>query len=111
MNRHKISRRRFLAVSALPAMGVAAGSAGLGALSIASARAVRAFSFEQADGEVSAQYLKAHECLQTPNAYHQQLADEVREMLRGRDVDVSDDEIRLAVAQTTCPLCGCPLET
>ncbi len=105
-----ISRRRLLQASAIPAIGFASGTVGLGALMVADARPARALSFEQAADAVSAQYLKARACLHAPNAYHHQLADEVRAMLRERDIAVSDEDIRLAVARTICPLCGCPLE-
>lgn len=105
-----ISRRRLLAATALPVLGLTAGVAGLGALTLAAARPSRALSFEQPADDVTAQYLKARTCLQTPNAYHEQLADEVRAMVRERDVEISDEDIRSAVAQTMCPLCGCLLD-
>jgi hypothetical protein len=105
-----ISRRRILEASALPALGLGASAMGLSTLSIAAARPASALSFEQPAEDISSLYLKARACARMPNAYHEHLVAEVRNMLRSRDANVSEDQIRLAVAQTTCPLCGCPLQ-
>ena len=98
-----ISRRRILQALGLPAVGVAALAAW--------PRSSRAFSLEQAADDVDGLYARAKACASGENAYHQQLVAEVKAMLAERNATVSDDEIRLAVAQTTCPLCGCRLET
>lgn len=100
-----ISRRRVLQALGLPTVGIAALAA-----SITSPRPTRAFSFEEAADDVSGLYARARACASGENSYHQQLVGEVKAMLTERNVSVSDDEIRLAVAQTTCPLCGCRLE-
>lgn len=106
-----IGRRRFLQAAALPVLGWIAGATGAAGLTTSGVKPAAAFAFEEAADDVSGQYLRARECLRAPNAYHEQLVTEVRAMLRARDVAVSEAEIRLAVAQTTCPLCGCALES
>jgi hypothetical protein len=103
--RPSISRRRVLQALGLPAAGIAALAA-----SLTSSTSVRAFSFEEAADDVSGLYARAKACANGENGYHEQLAAEVKAMLSERNASVSDDEIRLAVAQTTCPLCGCRLE-
>ncbi len=107
--REPISRRRVLQALGLPAVGIAAGFAALAA-STAWPRPSRAFTMEEAADDVSGLYARAKACANGETAYHQQLVAEVKAMLGERNADVSDEEIRLAVAQTTCPLCGCRLE-
>lgn len=107
--REPISRRRVLQALGMPAVGIAAGFAALAA-STSWPRSARAFSMEEAADDVSGLYARAKACASGENGYHEQLAAEVKAMLSERNASVSDDEIRLAVAQTTCPLCGCRLE-
>jgi len=107
--REVITRRRVLRALGLPAVGIAAGLASLAA-STAWPRASRAFSLEEPADDVSGLYARARACAAGENGYHEQLVAEVKAMLAERDAVVSDEQIRLAVAQTTCPLCGCRLE-
>lgn len=107
--RERISRRRVLQAMGLPAVGIAAGLAAL-AVSAAWPRPSRAFSLEEVADDVNGLYARARACASGENSYHQQLVAEVKAMLGERSADVSEDEIRLAVAQTTCPLCGCRLD-
>ena len=104
-----ISRRRFLTAAGMPSLGIAAGLLALAA-STAWPRPSRAFSLEEAADDVSGLYARAKACASGENGYHEQLVAEVKAMLSERNASVSDEEIRLAVAQTTCPLCGCRLE-
>ncbi len=92
-----------------PSLGIAAGLVALAA-SAAWPRPSRAFSLEEAADDVSGLYARARACASGENGYHEQLVAEVKTMLGERNASVSDEEIRLAVAQTTCPLCGCRLE-
>lgn len=89
--RAALTRRRFLATSALAAPAAAA----LPATALG-------FSVEPADAETSAIYLNA--C--SADAYHAQLLADVKAALAG---EASEAEIDRAVALVTCPLCGCPV--
>lgn len=103
--REVISRRRVLQALGLPAMGFAV-AAGF----TLQPRRSSAFSLEQAADDVDGLYARAKACASGETGYHQQLLAEVKAMLAERNASASDEEIRLAVAQTTCPLCGCRLD-
>jgi hypothetical protein len=103
--REVISRRQVLRALGLPAVGIAAVAAAL-----PGPRPALAFSLEQAADDVDGLYARAKACASGETSYHQQLVAEVKAMLAERNASVSDEEIRLAVALTTCPLCGCRLD-
>ena len=88
-----LSRRRFLARTALAGAGIAA-------LTLPSAAV--GFSIEPADAETAALYLNA--C--SSNAYHARLLADARTALAGT---ATDAEIERAIALMTCPVCGCPV--
>jgi hypothetical protein len=92
-----LSRRGFLTTSALVGTGV-------GAL-LASARSAAAFKQQPMDAETHALYLSACGGADI-KAYHARLLTEAKTKLAGT---MSEPEIEAAIAQLTCPICGCPL--
>jgi hypothetical protein len=100
-----INRRRVLRALGLPALGFAASAA-----FALQPRRAQAFSLEQAADDVDGLYARAKACASGETSYHRQLVAEVKAMLAECNASASDEEIRLAVAQTTCPLCGCRLD-
>ncbi len=93
-----ISRRRFLAHTALAGAGAAA-------ILVAGQRGAAALTTQPMDATAHAAYLQACGGPQKA-AYHRQLLDEAMAKLRGQ---ASEAEIEAAIAQLTCPVCGCPL--
>jgi hypothetical protein len=91
-----VTRRRFLSTSAL------AGSSSLAFLLLG--RAASAFSIGSKNAE--AERLYAQSCGTQDGAYHRGLVAEVKERLKGR---ATDAQIETAIAQMTCPICGCPI--
>jgi len=90
------SRRRFLLSTALLGMaGVAVG-----------ASRARAFSVEQVNVDTEALAMSACQAAVRPNAYHQQLIDQITAALQGRP----QPEINAQLAAAICPICGCPIE-
>jgi hypothetical protein len=93
-----MTRRRFLSTSAL---------AGSGALALLlMGRAAYAFSIAPKNAEAERLYAEA--CSGKDGAYHRQLVDDVKQRLKGR---ATDAQIETAIAQMTCPICGCPITT
>lgn len=88
-----ISRRALLSTT------IAAGAAAIGGT-----RAARALSVAPTNAEAQRLYLSA--CSTKDGTYHKQLVAEVKERLQGK---VSEAEIEAAIAQSTCPVCGCPI--
>jgi hypothetical protein len=91
-----VTRRHFLSTSAL------AGSSALALLLLG--RAAWAFSIGSKNAE--AERLYAQSCGTQDGAYHRELVAEVKERLKGR---ATDAQIETAIAQMTCPICGCPI--
>ena len=92
-----LSRRRFLANTALA-------GAGGGALLLA-AQPASAFQIQPMDAETHALYMN-HCGGKDASAYHQELLTEAKAKLPGT---LSDREIAAALAELTCPVCGCSL--
>ena len=91
-----VTRRRFLSTSAL---------AGTGALALLlMGRA--AWAFTMAPKNAAADRLYAQACGTQDSAYHRQLVADVKQQLKGR---ATDAQIETAIAQMTCPICGCPI--
>lgn len=88
-----LSRRRFLAGTALAGTGVAA---------LALPSAAFGFSVEPADSDTTSLYLNA--CGR--NGCHEQLLADARAALAGK---ATEAEIEQAITLMTCPLCGCPV--
>jgi hypothetical protein len=93
----RMSRRSFFRSTALA-------GAGLSALLIKD-RPATAFEFKPMDAKTAEEYANA---CGTPEqrAYHQQLLAEARTKLAGT---MSAAELDAALAQLTCPICGCHL--
>jgi hypothetical protein len=92
-----MSRRAFFQSTALA-------GAGLGALLIHDQRAA-AFEIKPMDAKTHEEY--ANVCgSPEQRAYHQQLLAEARAKL---SATMTDAEIEAALAQMTCPVCGCRL--
>lgn len=92
-----VSRRRFLSTTAL------AGSSALAFLLMG--RAAWA-AFQMAPKNADAERLYAQACGTQDGAYHRELVAEVKQRLKGR---ATDAQIETAIAQMTCPICGCPI--
>jgi hypothetical protein len=95
-----VSRRRFLASSALAGVGVAA-------MLLPERQAGAALKLSPMDAETHAAYRSACGGPEV-RAYHDQLLAEARAKLVGT---VSAEELDLALAALTCPICGCRLES
>jgi hypothetical protein len=91
------TRRRFLSTTAL---------AGTGALAAVLLAARTAWAFSVAPKNAEAERLYAEACSLKDGPYHRQLVAEVKQRLQGRATDAQIEE---AIAQTTCPICGCPI--
>jgi hypothetical protein len=91
-----VTRRRFFSTSAL------AGTSAVALLQLG--RGASAFSIGAKNAE--AERLYAQSCGTQDGTYHRQLVAEVKERLKGRATDV---QIETAIAQMTCPICGCPI--
>jgi hypothetical protein len=92
-----MSRRTFFQSTALA-------GAGLGALLIRD-RSVMAFEIKPMDAKTHEEY--ANVCgSPEQRAYHQQLLAEAKAKLSST---MTDAEIETALAQLTCPICGCHL--
>ena len=91
-----ITRRRFFSTTAL------AGSGAAGFL--ATGQAARAFSVAPKNAEAERLYAEA--CSTKDGAFHRQLVADVKRQLQGR---ATDEQIETAIAQMTCPICGCPI--
>lgn len=97
MTDRALTRRRFLARTAL------AGTAG-GALLVA-ARSASAFQVRPMDAETHALYM--NRCGGgDASAYHRELLAEAKAKLPST---LSEQEIAAALAELTCPVCGCSL--
>jgi hypothetical protein len=91
-----VTRRRFLSTTAL---------AGTGALALLLlGRTASAFSIAPKNAEADRLYAEA--CSTQDGAYHRQIVAEVKQQLNGR---ATDAQIETAIAQMTCPICGCPI--
>jgi hypothetical protein len=93
-----ISRRRFLSCTV-------AASGGL----MASASAARAFSVEAPAASLASEYhaARAAACSSATSAFHARVLAEVRAALAGQQLPEAEQQ--KVLAQTTCPLCGCPV--
>jgi hypothetical protein len=93
-----ISRRRLLSCTI-------AASGGL----IASAPAARAFSIEEPAASLAGEYhaARAAACLSATSAFHARVLADVRATLVGQRLPEAEQQKILA--QTTCPICGCPV--
>lgn len=92
-----LSRRRLLATGAL-------GSVSAAVLSLPAGRAV-AFTVQPMDAQTHALYLSACGGADA-RTYHAKLLADAKERLAGT---MSAQEIDAALAQLTCPICGCSL--
>lgn len=99
-----ISRRRFLATTALATPAVATAALAGAGLGLASSQA-RAFSLEEPADGIANLYHEARAC--SLNGYHEQLLADVRTQLDGQDLP--EETKAQATAAALCPLCGCPL--
>jgi hypothetical protein len=93
-----ISRRRFLSCSILASGGVMAG-----------APAARAFSIEEPAASLAGEYhaARAAACSSSTSAFHARVLADVRSALAVQHL--SETEQQQVLAQTTCPICGCPV--
>jgi prolyl-tRNA editing enzyme YbaK/EbsC (Cys-tRNA(Pro) deacylase) len=93
-----ISRRRFLSCTILASGGV-----------MASTSAARAFSIEEPAASLVVEYhaARAAACSSATSAFHTRVLTEVRAALAGQQL--SEAERQQVLAQTTCPICGCPI--
>jgi hypothetical protein len=92
-----LSRRRFLATSALSGAGIVA--------LLWPAQTAGAFAIRKMDAETHALYLSS--CGGAgAKAYHAKLLEQAKARLAG---SLTDQQIEAALAQLTCPICGCPL--
>jgi len=96
---HSVSRRRFLASSALA-------GAGAGALLLPGRPANAALKLTPMDAETHASYKNACGGPEV-RAYHEQLLEEARAKLAGT---MSEKDLDAALLALTCPICGCRLE-
>jgi hypothetical protein len=94
-----VTRRRFLATTALAGLGA-------GATFFLGRHAALALTPAPRNAAAEALYLQA--CGNRDGAYHKQLVAEVKERLHGQ---VGDAEIEAAIAKMSCPVCGCPITT
>jgi hypothetical protein len=94
-----VSRRRFLASSALAGVGA-------GSVLLSGRQANAALKLSPMDAETHAAYRNACGGPEV-RAYHDQLLAEARTKLAGT---VSAQELDRALAALTCPICGCRLE-
>ena len=90
-----ITRRQLLSTTVL--------AVGAAALAFAS-RPARAFSVQPMDAEAQGLYLAA--CSTRDGPYHRQLVADAKKQLEGR---ATEAQIEAALAQMTCPVCGCPV--
>lgn len=92
-----LSRRRFLATGALSGAGIAA--------LLWPAQTASAFAIRKMDAETHTLYLNSCGGAGT-KAYHAKLLEQAKARLAG---SLTDQQIEAALAQLTCPICGCPL--
>jgi hypothetical protein len=88
-----ISRRRFVASTALAAAG-----------SVVAVTSVRAFGEEEASAEIGAAYAAGRACAPETER-HRRLVDDLRTELAARNLPPEDAEA--LIAALTCPVCGC----
>jgi hypothetical protein len=93
-----ITRRQLLATTGLAGLG--------GVASVFSARPAHAFSLATMDATTQRLYLES--CSMKDGAYHRELVADVKQGLQGK---ATEAEIEAALAQMTCPICGCPINT
>jgi hypothetical protein len=92
-----MTRRRFFSTTAL---------AGTGSLAAALLAGRTASAFSVAPKNAEAERLYAEACSLKDGPYHRQLVADIKQRLQGRATDAQIEE---AIAQTTCPICGCPI--
>jgi hypothetical protein len=90
-----ITRRQLLATTGL-----------VGAVSVLSARPANALSLQSMDATTRRLYLES--CSVKDGAYHRELVADVKQRLQGK---ATEAEIETAIAQMSCPICGCPINT
>jgi hypothetical protein len=88
-----ITRRHLLSTTILACAGA-----------VGRTRSASALSIETMNPETQRLYISA--CTRRDGAYHRQLVAEVRETLQNK---FSEAEIEAAIANATCPICGCPI--
>jgi len=71
-----------------------------------SAHKAHAFAIKKMDAATHALYANACSGDDRTKAYHAKLLQEARVNLAGT---MTDQQIQAALAQLTCPICGCPL--
>jgi hypothetical protein len=91
-----MTRRRFFSTTALAGGGTLAALLG----------AHKASAFSVAPKNAEAERLYAEACSLKDGPYHRQLVADIKQRLQGRATDAQIEE---AIAQTTCPIYGCPI--
>lgn len=91
-----ISRRGFLSTTAIAAMG-----------SMAGVRGANAFTLEEADPPLAAEYLAARQACQARGEDHARQLAQAVEQLAQRPLTAAERDTVLA--SLSCPVCGCRL--